>query len=298
MTTATIDVGKAQHARFKAAVPVLKNLALIAAGCTVFVYGMNAVMIPAKMFSGGLTGLAILFNYNFAWANVGAVYFILNLPMLLLGWFHVGRRFIAYSLFGIAYFSIVTMLFHPPAVHLSDPLLSALVAGVICGVGNGLVLRSLGSAGGLDILAVYLNKRWGLRIGTIYFGANAAVILVGIYVHDLNAALYSTILLFISGRVINAVVGGFNARISVLVVSDRSEVIAEEILGRLNRGVTFLDGEGAFSHHPKRVILTITTIMELPKFKEMIFQQDPNAFVVVNSTLEVLGQRHGRLKVY
>lgn len=298
MTTATLKIRKFPLDRKRYALPVIKNLALIAAGCTIFVYGMNAVMIPAKMFSGGLTGLAILIKYKYAWASVGGTYLLLNLPLLLLGWYQVGKRFIAYSLFGIVYFSLVTMLFRPPVVQLSDPLLSALLAGVICGVGNGLVLRSLGSAGGMDILAVYLNKRWGLRVGTIYFGSNAAVILVGIYFHEINAALYSTILLFVSGSVIDAVISGFNARISVLVVSDNWETIAGQILGRLNRGVTYLDGEGAFSHNPKRIILTITTVTELPKFKDLIFHLDPDAFVVINNTLEVLGQRHGRRRIY
>ncbi|MBT8340519.1 MAG: YitT family protein [Desulfatitalea sp.] len=297
MATNTFDALQARPAKMHL-MPVLKNLALISGGCIVFVYGMNAVMIPAKLFSGGLTGLAILFKYNFAWADVGTIYFLLNLPLLVVGWLHIGRRFVAYSLFGIAFFSLATILFQPQAVTLADPLLSALLSGVICGAGSGLVLRSMGSAGGLDILSIYLNKRWGLRIGTISFGANAMVILLGIWSHDLSAALYATIVLFVSGYVINAVISGFNARISVMIISKQWEAIADEILGRLNRGVTYLDGQGAYSSQPRKIILTITTVIELPKFKEMIFKQDPNAFVVVNNTLEVLGQRHGRMRVY
>lgn len=274
------------------------NLSLICAGSIVFVYGMNAIMIPAKLFSGGLAGLTILIKYQFAWINVGAVYLLLNIPLIILGWVSVSRRFIAYTIFGIAFFSLSAALIQPPAIVLHDTLLAALLAGVICGVGSGLILRSLGSAGGMDILAVTLNKRFGLRVGTISFATNTLVIIAGICFHELDLALYSLILLFTSGSVVNMVISGFNARMAVLVISDRPDGIAQEILYRLERGITYLDGQGAFSHRPKRVIMTVTTMMELPKLKEIIFNNDPHAFVVINNTFEVLGQRHGSMRVY
>ena len=274
------------------------NLALICAGSIIFVYGMNAIMIPAKLFSGGLAGLALLIKYRIAWVDVGAVYLLLNIPLIILGWVSISRRFIAYTIFGIAFFSLSAALIHPPAIVLRDTLLAALLAGVICGLGSGLILRSLGSAGGMDILAVTLNKRFGLRVGTISFATNTLVIIAGIWFHDLDLSLYSLILLFTSGSVVNMVISGFNARMAVMVISDRPEGIAQEILYRLDRGVTYLDGQGAFSHRPKRVIMTVTTMTELPKLKEIIFTHDPLAFVVINNTFEVLGQRHGAMRVY
>jgi uncharacterized membrane-anchored protein YitT (DUF2179 family) len=192
----------------------------------------------------------------------------------------------------------VTSILRPEPVILADPLLAALLGGVICGFGCGLILKSIGSAGGMDILAIYLNRRFGLRVGTIAFTANALVIMSGGWMLDLNLALYSIILLFMCGWVTNAVVSGFNARMALIIVSDMSDIIARELLGAFNRGVTFLDGEGGFSKRPKRVILTVTTVAEVPKIKEMIFSYDPRAFVVINNTFEVLGNRYGALKVY
>ena len=298
MKTAIMEMRRYHQGVLSLGLPVLRNLVLITAGSIIYCYGMNAIMMPARLFSGGLTGVAILLTYRFPSIDLGQVYLLLNLPMLMLGWFTISKRFIAYSIYGIAVFSLAASIVHPPPLNLSDPLLAALAAGVVCGLGNGLILRSLGSAGGMDILAIFLNKRWGARIGSVYFAANAAVILAGGYFHELNAALYSTILLFVGGSVINSVIGGFNARLSLIVVSDRWEAIAELILKRFNRGVTFLDGEGAYSRMPKRVIFTITTRTELSRIKEMIFREDGNAFVVVNNTLEVLGQRHGSQRVY
>lgn len=281
--------------RFK---PLVENLVLLMLGSLVFVFGMNAVMIPAKLFSGGLTGIAILLAYAYPWMNVGVLYLLLNIPLIMIGWLTISKRFVGYTLFGTFFFALAARFWNPPEIYLNDTLLASLLAGVICGAGSGLILRSLGSAGGLDILSIYLNKHFGLRIGTTVFAANAAIIMAGAYFHNLQAALYSIILLFISGSVINTIVSGFNARMALIVVSDSAEPIAREILQSFNRGVTFLDGQGGFSHRPKKVILSVTTLTELPKIKEMVFSHDPQAFVIINNTLEVLGQRHGRLRQY
>lgn len=278
--------------------PVAREAALIAVGCIVFVYGMNAVMIPARLFSGGLTGIALIIGYQIPSMDLGLVYLLLNVPLIVLGWVTISRRFIAYTFFGTALFSLAASILQPEPVILSDPLLAALLGGVICGFGCGLILKSMGSAGGMDILAVYLNRRFGLRVGTVAFAANALVIVAGGWMLDLNLALYSIILLFTCGWVTNTVVSGFNARMALMIVSDMSDIIARELLSNFKRGVTFLDGQGGFSKMPKRVILTVATVTEVPKIKEMIFANDPKAFVVINNTFEVLGQRHGALKVY
>jgi uncharacterized membrane-anchored protein YitT (DUF2179 family) len=271
---------------------------LISSGCIIFAYGMNAVMVPAKLFSGGLAGIAMIIGYRVPSIDLGLVYLLLNVPLIVLGWVTISRRFITYTGFGIVFFSAVASILKPAPVILADPLLAALLGGVICGFGCGLILKSIGSAGGLDILAIYLNRRFGLRVGTLAFAANAAVIIAGGWILDLNLALYSIILLFTCGWVTNTVVSGFNARMALIIVSDHSAIIARELLDSFNRGVTFLDGEGGYSKSPKRVILTVTTVTEVPKIKEMIFANDPKAFVVINNTFEVLGQRHGALKVY
>jgi uncharacterized membrane-anchored protein YitT (DUF2179 family) len=271
---------------------------LISSGCIIFAYGMNAVMVPAKLFSGGLAGIAMIIGYRVPSIDLGLVYLLLNVPLIVLGWVTISRRFITYTGFGIVFFSAVASILKPAPVVLTDPLLAALLGGVICGFGCGLILKSIGSAGGLDILAIYLNRRFGLRVGTLAFAANAAVIIAGGWILDLNLALYSIILLFTCGWVTNTVVSGFNARMALIIVSDNSAIIARELLDNFNRGVTFLDGEGGYSKSPKRVILTVTTVTEVPKIKEMIFGNDPKAFVVINNTFEVLGQRYGALKVY
>jgi uncharacterized membrane-anchored protein YitT (DUF2179 family) len=277
---------------------VAANLALICGGCLLYVIGMNAVLVPARMFTGGITGVAILINYHLPAANIGLSYFLLNIPLAVLGWRTISRRFILYTLFGMAFFSLAAGLFKPPPLLLEDPILSALLAAVICGAGSGLILRSIGSAGGIDILAIYLNRKVGLHIGTLLFTVNTLVILAGAYLHDVALSLYSLIFLFASSQVIDKVVAGFNTRKQVIVVSRQHEAIRQLILERIGRGVTLFDAEGGYSREHKRVLFTITTLTELPRLKEGVLAIDPDAMVIINDTLEVIGKRLGVIKQY
>ena len=278
--------------------PILYNLLLIAVGTIVFVIGMNSVLIPNKLFGGGITGIAMILHYLFPSLDVGLAYFLLNLPLMLLGWFYISRRFMLYTIFGMGFLSLTAAIIKSPAARMEDPILAALLGGIVCGVGAGIVLRSLGSGGGLDILTILGNQRFGFRPGSVSFGFNAAVLLAGAHFFGLEITLCCLIYVFTSTRVLDAVIRGFNQRMSTLIISEKYEQIAEEIFRRVNRGATFVKGQGAYSGEERNLIFTITTLTELPRLKDVIFNIDPGAFVVINDTLEVLGKRHGTRKVY
>jgi uncharacterized membrane-anchored protein YitT (DUF2179 family) len=199
--------------------------------------------------------------------------------------------FMAYSLYGMCFFTLVVDMIKLPALKVDDPILAALSAGVICGVGGGLVLRSQGSGGGLDILSVYLRKKYGFQIGLTIILFNALILVSGIYFYSIQMALYTFIFLFTSGKIVDAVLSGFNRRKSLMIISLRSDAIAEALLSKRNRGITFLNGEGGFTHQEKKVIYTITNFLELPKIKEVVLSLDPDAFMVVHDTSEVFGKR-------
>lgn len=289
---------RSEEPLFQKASRAARNLGLIFAGSLIFAVGLQAVLVPNEFLSGGVVGVALIIQYLSPSLPMGPVYFLLNIPLLMLGWFNVSRQFMIYSIAGMFLFSLACTLVRLPPFTIEDPILAALLAGVICGVGSGLILRSIGSAGGLDILAIYLNRRFGLRLGTVFFAVNALVLAAGAYFHDLNKALYSIIFVYASGRIMDGIMAGFNRRKLIYVISDKSAEIADMIMRRVNRGVTLLHGKGAYAGKEKEVILTITTMTELPRLKELIFGMDPHAFVVVNDTLEVLGYRHGKLKAY
>ena len=277
---------------------ILYNLFLISAGNIVFVIGMNSVLIPNRLFGAGVSGIAIIVHYLFPPLDVGLAYFLLNLPLMLVGWFSISRRFMFYTLYGMGFFSLAAAVIKTPATTLQDPILAALFAGIICGAGAGIVLRSIGSAGGMDIVAIYANQKFGFRPGSVSLIVNGVIIMSGAYLFGLEIALYTFIYVFTNSRVLDVVITGFNQRMSTLIISEKSQEIANEIFKQVNRGVTFFKGRGAYTGAERDVILTITSVTELPKLKGVIFAIDPAAFVVVNNTLEVLGKRHGTRKVY
>jgi uncharacterized membrane-anchored protein YitT (DUF2179 family) len=274
------------------------NAGLLLAGNFIYVLGMKAVLIPHQLLSGGLVGISLILHYLASNVDIGISYFLLNIPLAILGWRNISRRFMLYTVFGMASFSVMASLVDVPPLKLEDPILAALLAGVVCGVGCGTVLRSVGSGGGLDILAIYANLRWGLRPGMVAMSANSLVLLAGVWLFDLDMVLYSIIYVFVNGQVLDAVLTGFNRRKSVLIVSSHTAEIVDQVLHGIHRGVTLLKGRGGYSGDDKDVIFTITTLPELAKLKELVYRIDPNAFMVINDTLEVLGKRHGSRKVY
>ena len=275
----------------------LINLGMIALGSLIFIIGMNGILVPHGFLSGGVVGLSILLHYLFPLAGVGVVYFLLNVPLVILGWFNISRRFMLFTLFGTLFFSALAALCHPTFAEIKDPILAALSGGVICGVGAGLILRSLGSAGGTDIIAVYLYNKFGLRIGLVTFLLSAVILLAGAYFYDLEMTLYSLIYLYTQGKITDAIMVGFNQRKTLMVISDHVQAIAHKMVEN-GRTATFFKGVGAYSGTERNVLYTVTNFIELPQMKDLIFKQDPDAFVVVYDTLEILGKRYGTGRIF
>lgn len=183
--------------------PVFHNLGLIAFGSIICVISLNTLMLPHGIYGGGLTGLAILMASHWPGMSVGLIYLVLNIPLIALGWVTVNKRFVWYTLFGMTFFSLVSLIPLSAISPISSPVVAAVVSGVIGGMGCGLILRSEGTAGGLDIPAVVLSKRTGIKIGTIVFAMNSAVIIAGALVQNLESGLISVLHIFVCGKVIN-----------------------------------------------------------------------------------------------
>jgi uncharacterized membrane-anchored protein YitT (DUF2179 family) len=263
------------------------DLVLIATGSMIFVMGLNTILVQHRLIAGGLAGAAILLNHLQPRLEIGWWYLLLNLPLAWLGWRRVGQRFMLLTIFGMVFFSLAAVGIKPPALAIEDPLLALLAAGVVCGLGAGLVLRSNGSAGGLDVLSVYLKNRFGFSIGSVGFALNALLLAVGVWLYSLEAALYSALFLFVCSRVVDAVMAGANPPRVMLVISDRADAIGQTLLQQNNCRITYLKGEGGFSRGEKKVIYSVAPLMEIPRLKSCVLNEDPEAFVVVNAACEV-----------
>ena len=273
------------------------NLLLISIGALLFSFGAKSVAVPMELITGGVTGAGLLLYYIVGHLPPGVWYLILNIPIYIMGWIFVSRRFFFYSLYGTLLISF-SMDLIPWELEIADKLLAALTTGAIMGAGGGIALRSLGSLGGLDIISVYLNQRFNTGIGQFTFGFNLLLFLVSLFFIGLEHVLYSVFLIFVSAMVMNYCLGMFNQRKMVLVVSDKPDEVARAILTTINRGSTFLYGRGAYSGELKKILLTVVDSMQLKNLEEVIFTIDPQAFTIEENTLNVIGQGFSRRKVY
>jgi uncharacterized membrane-anchored protein YitT (DUF2179 family) len=270
---------------------ILWNLALIALGSGLCALAINGILIPKGYVSGGVTGVALLIYYLFPYAPVAVIYFLLNLPLFAVGWIYVGRRFFLYSLAGMVIFSAAVAWVQIP-IHIENPILATLLAGIITGGGSGIILKSLGSAGGTDILSVILLKRFSIRLGTTILAFNCLILISASFL-SLESALYTLIYLYVTSHILDLVVTGLSQRKAVFIVSSRWEEISDRLISEIKRGVTVMKGQGGYSGREENILYTVVTFRELSSLKRMIQEVDPQAFVVVTDTLEVMGNRIG-----
>jgi uncharacterized membrane-anchored protein YitT (DUF2179 family) len=217
---------------------------------------------------------------------------LLNIPLFVIGWMFVGKRFFWYSLVGMMVFSAV--MFWPfPVFPVEDMILNALAAGIITGLGSGTILKSLGSAGGLDIFSIILFKKFSIRPGTTVMTFHAVLLSIALFRLPLERVLYTLIYFFINAYFVNLVVIGFSQRKAVMIISPEWKEISRQIMEKLQRGVTTVKGVGGYSGQQLHILYSVVTLTELSRFKEMVRKIDPNAFIVISETQEVMGRGIG-----
>ena len=273
------------------------NLFLISMGSLVFAIGVKAVALPHEFISGGMSGLSLLVYYGTKWLSPGIWYFIINVPIFLVGWVFISRRFFLYSVFGMLTLSwAIDQIHFTIPVH--DPMLAAIAGGTIIGAGAGITLHSLGSSGGNDVIAVLLNQKFNIRMGTFFFSFNLLLFSFSLGVLDVDRVLYSLVMSFVTAQMLDYVLTFFNQRKIAFIISDASEQIAAAINERLRRGGTFLYGRGTYTRKHRKIVMTVLNNFELKRLEEMVFDIDPEAFVIIERTYNVLGRGFSHRKVY
>jgi len=277
--------------------PVLRdvgwNLFLLCAGSVVTAVGINGLLIPHRFVSGGVTGLALLLHYLVPALSVALIYAVANVPLFLAGWFFISRRFFLYSIAGTIIFSSAIAWVDLGVIPVQDQLLAAILAGLILGTGSGIILKSLGSAGGTDILSVILLQRFSIRLGTTRLAFNISVLAGSALLFSLEDALYTLIYLYVSARIVDLVITGLSQRKAIFIISPQWEEISRGILSEIHRGVTILRGQGGYSQQEQKILYTVMTFRELATLKAIVRRNEPAAFVVVTDTTEVMGHRIG-----
>lgn len=269
----------------------IRWLVLTAIGSAVFALGFALFLIPNEINTGGISGLAMILRELLGFGSVGILTLLMNIPLFLIGGLKIGRRFFAGSLVGMVVSSVLMDVFSVLSFQTPDPLLGGLYGGVICGTGLGLVFLAGASTGGSDIVVRLVKKKYrNLPIGRISIMFDAMVVLLtGIVFRDISKALYSGVVVFVCGQVIDAMVYRFDYSRVALIVSREHAAIARAIGEKLDRGATYLHGAGSYSGQDMEIVLTVVRKGQLAELKELVMDIDKSAFVIVQEAHQVLG---------
>jgi uncharacterized membrane-anchored protein YitT (DUF2179 family) len=289
--------------------PAVRDYALIILAAFIQALSLRLFFVPANLASGGVSGISQLINHFTGWP-IGLMILVGNIPLFLLGWrFLGGQRFALRTATAILTYSLFTdlilktPLFAPNGAGTAlindlqgDIFLNTLYGAIVSGVGYGLVYRARGTSGGSDILARILNNWRGISMTQSYLMVDTAVILGAGFIFGWKAALYAMIALYVSGLVAETTLEGGGTVRTAMIVTSNPEEISQRVLDELLRGVTVLEGTGAFTGADRPVLYVVISRAEVVALKEIVHEVDPRAFMVIGYAHEALGEGFRPLK--
>lgn len=289
--------------------PYIRDYGSIVISSLLQAFSLQVFFVPADLASGGVSGIAQLINYFTGWP-IGLMIFLGNIPLFALGWrFLGGRQFALRTAFAIVTYSLFTdlilrtPLFAPGGMATQliadlqgDIFLNTLYGAIISGIGYGLVYRARGTSGGSDILARILNHYRSMPVTQSYLIVDTLVILGAGFVFGWKSALYSMIALYVSGLVAETTLEGGGTVRTAMIVTRRPEAITNRVLEEMERGITVLEGTGAYTGVERPVLYCVISRAEVATLKAIVHEVDPQAFMVIGMAHEALGEGFRPLK--
>jgi len=270
-------------------ITLVKDYAMIALGCLITALSFNLFFVPHQIAPGGLSGIGTVLYHVFGFP-VGVTTLALNIPLFLFGVKQIGREFGAKTLVATLLLSFFIDFVQVPPLT-DDSLLASIYGGVLMGIGLGIIFRRDATTGGTDLMAKLIHRYFPIiSMAWVMFAVDFMVVVTAAIVFGPNEALYAIVALALSARVIDLVQEGLNTAKAALIISDKSKDIADRILHDMDRGVTLLQGKGAYTGNDKNVILCVVNRTEITHLKELINEIDRKAFVLVADVREVLGE--------
>ncbi|MBO0962073.1 YitT family protein [Neobacillus sp. MM2021_6] len=258
-------------------------------GSLIVVFGFNLFLIPHQVLSSGLSGISMMIGM-ISPINTGLANFLLNFPLLIIGYKMLGKKFIMNSIFSV--FIISVGLYLVPVHEIAkDTILSSIFGGALTGIGVGIVFRSSGSTGGFDIIGMIVSRKRDFPIGTLLSGMNAVVIVISGFLFNWDSALNTLVSIYVTGKVVDAIYTD-HAKLTLMIITEKGQEMREHLLTNLYRGLTIMDGVGGYSNNQRNVLITVISRYELNEVKNLITEVDPAAFVNITETIEVMGLFH------
>ncbi len=264
-------------------------------GCLVAASSINLFVVPSSLLTGGVTGIAIIF-YFLAGLPIGLQTLAYNVPLLIASYKLLGKKYTIDVVIGTVMFSFAldATKFLNGMLPVDDLMLASIYGGIFNGIGYGIVFRMNGSTGGFDILGAIFKKYYSMEIGSVIFGFNCLIVAIAGALFSIQGAMFTLICMYVTSQVTNKVIDGFNQRKAILIVSNKAVDIADGIIADIGRGVTFLNGEGAYTGDPKKIVMVVVSMTQIAKIKIIVNTVDRNAFMLILSASEVMGRGFSR----
>ncbi|WP_248930828.1 YitT family protein [Paenibacillus hamazuiensis] len=266
---------------------MLGGLLIIAAGSLFVAAGFNLFLVPHQLLSGGISGISMIIGYLTGW-NIGFLLLLSNVPIMIWGLWAIGRKFVVLSTVSVILTSWF-LQFIPAFRFIQDPILTAVAGGVMIGIGTGISMRAGGSTGGFDVVGSILTRDRDFPLGTLLFGLNGLVILaLGYFKRDWDLALGSMLSIYMTGKVIDTI-HTRHLKVTVFIITKQKQLLLDRLL-LIQRGVTAIQSEGAYTQQQQDMLMTVTTRYELAELKSIVRRTDPHAFVNIVETVGVMGR--------
>ncbi|MCR3758517.1 YitT family protein [Clostridium felsineum] len=259
-------------------------------GSILYSIGLEIFLIPNNVIDGGIVGISIITNH-FIKLPLGILTFVLNVPFFVFGYKQIGKSFALSTIFSVICYSIGVNFFNPIPGITKDILLASVFGGIIVGFGIGLIIRNGGSTDGSEVIAIIIDKKVSFSVGQIVMFFNFFILLFAGFIFGWDRAMYSLIAYFIAVKVIDIIVEGIDESKAIMIISERHEDISEEIMNRLGRGLTLLDGKGAYKGMETNVIYLVVSRLEIAEVKKIVNEHDEDALVTIGP-VDVFGNKY------
>lgn len=283
--------------RRKTAMDWIKKYLVLIIGSLIYSAGLEIFLVPNNIIDGGVVGISIMASY-LTGIPFGVYMLVLNLPFLYLGYKQIGKTFAISTIVSIIALSIFSEFLEPVPQITQDYFLAAIFGGIIAGAGVGLVIRQGGSLDGTEITAIILDRKTSFSVGEVVMFFNLFILGAAGFVFGWDKAMYSLVAYFIISKMIDVVLKGLDESYAVMIVSDEYEEIADALMHRLGRGVTYLHGQGAYTGDDKQVLYCVVTRLEVVKLKEIALEKDEAAFVTINPVHDIVGGRFKKKSIH
>ena len=283
--------------RRKTAIDWIKKYLVLIIGSLIYSAGLEIFLVPNNIIDGGVVGISIMASY-LTGIPFGVYMVVLNLPFLYLGYKQIGKTFAISTIVSIIAISVFSEFLEPVPQITQDYFLAAIFGGIIAGAGVGLVIRQGGSLDGTEITAIILDRKTSFSVGEVVMFFNLFILGAAGFVFGWDKAMYSLVAYFIISKMIDVVLKGLDESYAVMIVSDEYEEIADALMHRLGRGVTYLHGQGAYTGDDKQVLYCVVTRLEVVKLKEIALEKDETAFVTINPVHDIVGGRFKKKSIH